>query len=218
MKVKRCSSRLVFNLSGGPLCLDFANTVDMRLSAKPEDKLMGYKALVAFGEQAGVFSFSEARNLRRQGRKDRSQASRLFQRAVALRETTFRILSAAATRCEVSEADVDAINAGLQRLNADSAIAPVHGQVAWRWVEKSSGVSRLVGSIVRSVGEVLISEDIQCLKQCGAENCGWLFIDRSRSHNRRWCEMRTCGSRHKARAYYRRKTAGKSRRGSASGA
>jgi predicted RNA-binding Zn ribbon-like protein len=35
--------------------------------------------------------------------------------------------------------------------------------------------------------------------------CGWLFVDRSRNGNRRWCDMRTCGSRDKMRRYYRSK-------------
>lgn len=105
-----------------------------------------------------------------------------------------------------------AINGALQRLNADSVVAPVNGQVAWRWVGKSSGVSSLVGRIVRSVVELLTSGNIQSGKQYAAENCGWLSIDHSRNRNRRWCEMRTCGSQHKARAYYRRKTTGFQRR------
>jgi len=32
----------------------------------------------------------------------------------------------------------------------------------------------------------------------------WLFIDRSRTHRRRWCSMQTCGNRHKARRHYQR--------------
>jgi predicted RNA-binding Zn ribbon-like protein len=32
-----------------------------------------------------------------------------------------------------------------------------------------------------------------------------LFLDRSRRHNRRWCDMLVCGSRAKARAYYARR-------------
>lgn len=41
-------------------------------------------------------------------------------------------------------------------------------------------------------------------KCCGLESCGWAFYDTTRSRTRRWCSMRTCGSRHKAREYYRR--------------
>jgi predicted RNA-binding Zn ribbon-like protein len=204
--MKQPSHNLRFDLTAGCLCLDFANTVDKRLSSNPEDKLSGYEELVTFGKQTGVFSLSEFRKLQREGRQDKSEASILFKQAVDLREMVFRILSPVAAGREVSEADAGALNDALKKLNAGSLVVPGPGQVAWRWVEKSNGVARLLGRIVRSAVEVLTSDDIERVKQCGAEKCCWLFMDRSRSRNRRWCEMRTCGSQHKSKAYYKRKT------------
>jgi predicted RNA-binding Zn ribbon-like protein len=204
--MKQPSHKLRFDLTAGCLCLDFANTVDKRLSGNPEDKLSGYEELVAFGKQTGMLSLAEFRKLRREGRQDKSKASRLFQQAIDLREMIFRILSAVAVGREVSKADEGILNDALQKLNAISLVVPGPGQVAWRWVEKSSGVDRLLGRIVRSAVEVLTSDDIERVKRCAAETCCWLFMDRSRSRNRRWCEMQTCGSQHKAKAYYKRKT------------
>jgi len=34
--------------------------------------------------------------------------------------------------------------------------------------------------------------------------CGWLFLDSSRNHTRRGCDMRVCGNRAKARRHYER--------------
>jgi predicted RNA-binding Zn ribbon-like protein len=204
--MKQPSHNLRFDLTAGCLCLDFANTVDKRLSSNPEDKLSGYEELVTFGKQTGVFSLSEFRKLQREGRQDKSETSILFKQAVDLREMVFRILAPVAAGREVSEADAGALNDALKKLNAGSLVVPGPGQVAWRWVEKSNGVARLLGRIVRSAVEVLTSDDIERVKQCGAEKCCWLFMDRSRSRNRRWCEMRTCGSQHKSKAYYKRKT------------
>lgn len=42
-------------------------------------------------------------------------------------------------------------------------------------------------------------------KCCELPTCGWAFYDTTRSRTRRWCSMKTCGSRHKAREYYKRK-------------
>jgi len=205
--MKQPPRKLTFDLIAGRLCLDFANTIDHRLSGNPEDKLSGYAELVEFGQQTGVFSASEARKLRHEGRKNKGETSRLFHDAVVLREMIFRILSGVAARREISKTDVGALNVALQKLNTGSLIVPGNGGGAWRWVEKSSGAGRLIGRIVRSAMELLTSKDIERVKECAAETCGWLFIDGSHSRNRRWCEMRTCGSQHKARAYYQRKTA-----------
>lgn len=48
------------------------------------------------------------------------------------------------------------------------------------------------------------SEDAKSLRHCSNDKCLWLFLDKSRRHNRRWCDMQVCGSRAKARAYYAR--------------
>jgi predicted RNA-binding Zn ribbon-like protein len=34
--------------------------------------------------------------------------------------------------------------------------------------------------------------------------CGWLFLDTSRAHARRWCSMNACGVRDKMRRYHQR--------------
>ena len=39
------------------------------------------------------------------------------------------------------------------------------------------------------------------LKACSNPDCGWAFYDRSRNRAGRWCEMNTCGARHKMRNF-----------------
>ncbi|WP_206184540.1 CGNR zinc finger domain-containing protein [Thermoactinospora rubra] len=43
------------------------------------------------------------------------------------------------------------------------------------------------------------------LKQCPNHECGWVFWDATRSRTRRWCSMRVCGNRAKARAFAERR-------------
>jgi predicted RNA-binding Zn ribbon-like protein len=41
--------------------------------------------------------------------------------------------------------------------------------------------------------------------QCADENgCGWLFVDISKNHSRRWCDINDCGNRAKQRRYQQR--------------
>jgi len=197
--------QLKFDLLAGSLCLNFANTIDKRSSQTPEDQLDSYEALIAFGEQTGEFSPQQVRTLLREGARQGEKASRIFHQAIELREMIFRVLMGVADRQEVAKADVAALNAAIRRSNAKSFITPTKTQLPWLSVEKNTGVERLFGKVVRSAAELLTSEDIERVKRCASEKCAWLFMDRSRSHNRRWCEMRTCGSQHKAKAYYHRK-------------
>lgn len=43
--------------------------------------------------------------------------------------------------------------------------------------------------------------DAARLKRCAEHTCGWVFWDVSKNRSRRWCSMRVCGNRNKARAY-----------------
>lgn len=205
--MKRRPRKVVFDLIAGGLCLDFVNTVNHRLSGQPEEKLSSYGDLLAFGEQTGVFSGAEARELRREARRNKDEASRVLQHALSVREMIFRILSAVAAARKPTEADVSELNAELRTMGSYSSIAPKNGKGVWRWAEKSGGAEKFINRILRSTVDMLTSDEIERVKECAAKTCGWLFIDRSRSRNRRWCEMRTCGSQSKARAYYQRKRA-----------
>jgi predicted RNA-binding Zn ribbon-like protein len=52
---------------------------------------------------------------------------------------------------------------------------------------------------------LLTSDKLSRVRQCQGENCTWLFLDTSKNHTRRWCEMKVCGNRVKARRHYERK-------------
>jgi len=43
------------------------------------------------------------------------------------------------------------------------------------------------------------------LKMCAADECRWVFFDRSKPATRRWCMSRLCGNRTKTRAYRERR-------------
>lgn len=71
-----------------------------------------------------------------------------------------------------------------------------------RLVPEAEGWDRLVGGMVLPLMELggLSSQ----LKLCHNPDCRWVFVDRSKNHSRRWCEMGTCGNRAKVRRYRRR--------------
>ena len=58
--------------------------------------------------------------------------------------------------------------------------------------------------IARAAADLLLSDELQHLRMCASDDCAWLFIDRTKNHRRRWCDMKTCGNRVKARRHYQR--------------
>jgi predicted RNA-binding Zn ribbon-like protein len=64
--------------------------------------------------------------------------------------------------------------------------------------------SHVLWRVVRSTAALLTSPELRLLRVCAGRDCGWFFLDRSHNRGRRWCTMRDCGNREKARRYYRR--------------
>jgi predicted RNA-binding Zn ribbon-like protein len=59
--------------------------------------------------------------------------------------------------------------------------------------------------IALSLATFLESGDRHRLKLCANAGCGFAFLDTSTNGTRRWCDMRYCGNRLKARAFRRRR-------------
>ncbi|MBI4413448.1 MAG: CGNR zinc finger domain-containing protein, partial [candidate division NC10 bacterium] len=79
---------------------------------------------------------------------------------------------------------------------------------AWRWTGDGQRLDRMLWAVTRSAADLLTSGELAAVRECEAETCAWLFMDRSRNRSRRWCDMKACGNRAKARRHYERKKAG----------
>jgi predicted RNA-binding Zn ribbon-like protein len=49
---------------------------------------------------------------------------------------------------------------------------------------------------------------LERVKICDSDECRWVFYDRSKPGNRRWCSSERCGNREKTRNYRRRHGSG----------
>ncbi|RKT82193.1 Putative stress-induced transcription regulator [Saccharopolyspora antimicrobica] len=62
-------------------------------------------------------------------------------------------------------------------------------------------VPRAFGALAAALAVLLITGENERIKRCPAEDCGWVFWDNSKNRSRRWCSMRVCGNRNKARSF-----------------
>lgn len=63
-------------------------------------------------------------------------------------------------------------------------------------------LDRAIATILAAVTAAILTGSWSHLKICPGEDCGWAFYDHSRNQSGRWCSMRVCGGRSKARAHY----------------
>jgi len=63
-----------------------------------------------------------------------------------------------------------------------------------------------LGTLLASAASGMLEGAWPRLKACPGRACGWAFYDQSKNQSARWCSMKVCGDREKARSYYRRQT------------
>lgn len=184
-------------LVGGALCLDFANTVDPRHSSDRYDYLSDYPALVAWSAHAGVVSPRQARTLERRARQDAVGARAVHRRALALRDAVYDLFAPTRTRAPSTTVTVLNDEAHLALAAADLTVSGTRW--AWEW-RADTPLDRVLWPVARSAAELLVSDRLSRVRECEADSgCGWLFLDTSKNGRRRWCDMRVCGNRAKAR-------------------
>lgn len=190
------------------LCIDFANTVEWRQGAQRADHLTGFQDLVNWALDEGIVNASKANQILRQAEAGPSKANRTLQRAVTLREATYRIFEALAEGSRPKPVDLAVLNEELSRAMSRSRIVQKANKFRWEWVDSDEdSLESLLWPIARSAADFLTSQrELSRIKKCAnyEQGCGWLFEDNSKNGSRRWCSMSSCGNRIKARRHYER--------------
>jgi predicted RNA-binding Zn ribbon-like protein len=202
-----------FELTGGALCLDFVNTLNHRNQAGREQELLpSYAHLLAWCRQARALPSPEAARLARLARMGSRRAAAALRLAIRLREALYRIFSAAAAGRLPADADLRLLNAMAAEALSRQWIVHRDRGFVWEWRQAGSDLRRPLWPVVRSAVELLTSDERRGVRECASPTCSWLFLDHSRNHSRRWCDMKVCGNRAKARRFYRRARRTRARR------
>lgn len=200
-------------LIGGRLCLDFINTVGGRTveaTAKRkavvgavirEDRLLEYADLVAWSLRAGIVTSAEAARLLRESKRHEAEAKAALTRAVVLREALWRICKAIIEGLAPRQYDLDSLNRELALAYGRVQLTAGEKRVVWKWQDATASLDRMLWPVADSAAEYLTSGDLTRLRECGGENCGWLFEDTSRNRSRQWCDMQDCGNLAKVRRF-----------------
>ena len=192
----------------GRICLDFVNTVDPRVGSQQTDYLPDFDAVLDWCEAAEISLPRSVARLRRTAREDAPEARRTHRRVLAMREALFAVTAASIGDAMVRGIDLDQVNRALGESIGHRVLAPAtRGGVRENW-RPADVLDQVLWPMAIDAWDLLTEPELGNVRQCPVElgGCGWLFLDSSRSGNRRWCDMRTCGNRAKARAHYSRRS------------
>lgn len=223
-----------FPLEGGWLCLGFCNTVGWHSGAYRRAELYGgvqteghdweraeeapgaherfadYRSLLRWFLAKGQVTVGGAKRLLRAARARPAEAEEVRRRAISLRETLYHLFSALTLDAVADPRDVAALNAWLpaamakRRLEFTGDGGGEEDRFGWEAAAPADELERLLWPVVWSAVELLTAGPLERVRECDNDPCGWLFVDLSRNRSRRWCDMRDCGNRVKARRHYAR--------------
>ncbi len=133
------------------------------------------------------------------------KAARAFAEAIELREVLWRTMSAVAEGAAPAREDVAALNKALASSPARRELEAAGEGFAWSLGAEGATAPLLLAPVLWSAGDLLVGPRRSRVRRCGNERCLFLFLDDSKSGNRRWCSMQSCGNRAKAHRHYLRR-------------
>ena len=191
-----------FQLLAGHPALELVNTLDLRFSANPQELLPTYPDLLRFAAQLRLLPAEQARKL---GRTVRAQDGQLvLASAVELREALAALLYSWVDGNKPATRQVEILETHFHAAALHRSLGSGDERLVWSWSGLEQQAELPLWKLAQSASDLLVSDDARRVKGCGDPTCRWLFLDLSKNHTRRWCDMKTCGNRMKARRHQAR--------------
>jgi len=193
-----------YQLIAGHPSLDFVNTLDWRFREEgTEELLSSYEDLLRFAEQSKMLSTRQERQLLRT--TSNVAGTRVLKRSTELREAMAEVFYAQVDGLEPSDASLRTLEQFFKAARLNQKLCWKDSRVAWAEMESEAELPLWLLSLDTS--DLMTSDAIHKLRACDVPDCRWLFLDTSKNHARRWCDMKICGNRMKARRFKARQKA-----------
>jgi predicted RNA-binding Zn ribbon-like protein len=180
---------------GGHLALDFCNTLSWRLDPA--------RSIVRLAGPADLVDWFAALTGRAVGPPSEDPGgAEVLRRVRRLRAATIGLVDAHLDGTPGRPADARLVH---DAWRAALAVAEVGPGLPFTAVLQPATAEQLEPALALAVVELLGRTDLERLGRCDGEGCGWLFLDTTRNHSRRWCDSLDCGNRARVRAYTKRR-------------
>jgi len=197
-----------FEFIAGAICLDFANTIHDSHAEDKREELHAISDLLQWGAEAELLSSSDHRRLATHYERNPRAAAAALAKAIAVRDLLVSIFGGIASSGSVSSQRLSALNSALSQAPGLLRLHKELDRIEREWTSAADGAQKILFTVLASAAELLASDRLGRVRECGAADCTWLFVDESRNRSRRWCDMTACGNRMKARRHYQRTKVG----------
>ncbi len=176
-----------FDFGANHIVLDFTNTVNGRPTYSRDD-------LTSDGD---VLRWAEAAGLRVQ--VDEQRSSHLHD-VVMFREHLYGVFGPIARGLGPQDSALSFVTRRAAQALRSARWGPGPSGFVPSW--PTGSIEAICDQLADAAIQLLRSPATVRIGSCAG--CGWLFLDTSRGHARRWCSMNACGVRSKMRRYHQR--------------
>ena len=200
---------------GGRLWLDFVNTDDEH-HGRRTDHLGDFSAWIGWLAVAAVLEPERATFLIRRAQEQPMGAAAALVDLRRVRSAFRTLAERGATTEKARDAALAELNRVLERSAGTRRIEAGRGGFARAFRAGGDVFGALLLPVVESAGDALVAGEIARVTRCEGAGCARVFLDTTRNHSRRWCDMGDCGNRAKA-ARHRSRARGRATKRPASG-
>lgn len=180
--------------------LAFVNTLSGRPASAPVERLVSYDALVEWAREQHLVSAAAADRLTAEAKRHPHQAAGVLVRAREFREALNGLAESIEKRRQPGSAVLNTISDYLAAAYANGRLVPHDGGLQWV-ASADDALERILWEIGRATGRLVMSPRLSKVRACAASDCGWWFVDDTKNHSRRWCDMKLCGNREKVKRF-----------------
>ena len=126
---------------------------------------------------------------------------------VALRTLLRRMATSIAAERTVEPAHLEELNRVIARAPIERRVVASDGGFRVELVPATPSWRTVPAAIATSFAELLELGELERIKLCANDECGWAFYDESKNRRRRWCAASPCGNADKVRRFRARQRA-----------
>lgn len=180
----------------GDVFVDFANTLQWDRGDE-SDEIPDPDALLVWLRRRGLISergrAAESARLRR----DAAEGERRLERYRHLRALVHAVASRTSEGQRPTVAQLRELNHILRHGLHYHQLRLDRERASYTLAQIGDRLDQARATIASGVAQFLAEESPERLRTCANEECRFVFIDRSPTGRRRWCDMRTCGNKAK---------------------
>ena len=188
-----------FEFVGGHPLIDLVNT-EVKYLAMPNDLLKSEADFWQWLDEAGI----------RQQRTAPASNGDLLPQVRTFRQRMRMMLNGIVRKNVVDEKAITYLNDQVaKRQGRLQLVEDDNGQYQRQFRYQLETPEHVLAMLADIATQFVTDVDLRYLKRCENKTCIRFFLDTSKNHSRRWCSMKGCGNRMKARAHYARRTRNK---------